>query len=279
MPRIPRPPHPPSPPHVPHVGDVPHAPHVPHVPHARQMASLASPLSGDAVLAIARMHLGETYRFGARVPMGNAGWKGPWDCAEFVSWCVYQATGILFGVEPRDDPVHADAFTGFWADQARAANTLIPVEQAAGIAGAAVLRIPQSGLTGHIVLSDGEGGTVEAHSTARGVCQNNLSGRRWDTGILVPGVRYFHNVTTPNLKPPVPVLRLTDPMTRGKQVMAIQACLNKLGYAAGNEDGVYGPQTAWAVQCFQNDAGLVTDGEVGDATLAALKAKKCRLTG
>jgi N-acetylmuramoyl-L-alanine amidase len=274
MPSVPRPPRPPRPPHVPHVG---HVPHVPHVPHARMMSGLDSGQSGDAILAHARGHIGEQYSLGARAPMSNADWKGPWDCAEFVSWCVYQASGILFGVEPRHDAVRADAYTGFWADQAHAANALITVEQAAGIAGAAVLRIPQSGKIGHIVLSDGKGGSVEAHSSARGVCQNTLSGRRWDVGILVPGVRYFASDTVVPVKPPAEVLRLSDPMTRGDRVRAIQACLNELGFAAGAADGVFGPQTEWAVRSFQNGAGLVADGEVGKATLAALKAKKCKI--
>jgi len=271
MPRVPRPPHPP---HVPHVGHVPHAPHA---PHARTMAAIDGNQSGDAILTLALQHQGEQYTLGARAPMSNTSWKGPWDCAEFVSWCVYQASGILFGVEPRHDPVRADAYTGFWADQARAANALIPVEQAAGIAGAAVLRIPQSGKIGHIAFSDGQGGSVEAHSSAKGVCRHTLSGRRWDVGILVPGVRYFASETTVAVKPPGAVLRLTEPMTRGDLVKAVQACLNKLGYAAGAEDGVFGPQTEWAVRAFQNDAGLVPDGEVGTATLAALKAKKCKV--
>jgi hypothetical protein len=241
-------------------------------------APAGKPPTGDAILTLARQHLGEPYRLGARAPMGNANWQGPWDCAEFVSWCVYQAAGILFGVEPRHDPVRADAYTGFWADQARAANALIPVAQAAGIAGAAVLRIPQSQRVGHIVLSDGKGGTLEAHSAARGVCANSLSERRWDFGILIPGVRYFSADSDITLKPPGDVLRLTEPMTRGERVKAIQLCLAKLGYPVGDADGVFGPQTETAVQAFQNDAGLVADGEVGSGTLAALKAKKCVTT-
>ena len=36
-------------------------------------------------------------------------------------------------------------------------------------------------------------------------------------------------------------------------------------------DGIYGPQTAHAVQQFQNAKGLVADGEVGPATFKALK--------
>jgi hypothetical protein len=76
--------------------------------------------------------------------MSNASWKGPWDCAEFASWCVHQSTGILFGTVPSDDPVRADAFTGFWADQALAAGTDIRIEDALRVPGAALLRVPSA---------------------------------------------------------------------------------------------------------------------------------------
>ena len=37
--------------------------------------------------------------------------------------------------------------------------------------------------------------------------------------------------------------------------------------------------TEMLIQCFQNDAGLVVDGELGDTTQAALKARKSKLAG
>ena len=51
-----------------------------------------------------------------------------------------------------------------------------------------MLRSPQPGATGHIAISDGGGGTVEAHSTKAGVIASTISGRRWDMGILIPEV-------------------------------------------------------------------------------------------
>jgi N-acetylmuramoyl-L-alanine amidase len=131
--------------------------------------------SGDRIVELARQHLGEQYIFGARVPTNNPGWIGPWDCAGFASWCVYQATGILYGTEPRDSSILADAYTGYWAAQAKADNAFISVEDAARIPGACVLRIPKPGRRGHIVLSDGQGGTIEAHSANRGVIQHALA--------------------------------------------------------------------------------------------------------
>jgi hypothetical protein len=67
---------------------------------------------------------------------------------------------------------------------------MISIEQAARTPGAVVLRIPQVGASGHVVLSDGESGTVEAHSSIDGVIHASLSNRSWDMGILVPGIVY-----------------------------------------------------------------------------------------
>lgn len=227
--------------------------------------------TGDDIVAIAKKHLKERYVLGARAPMANAAWKGPWDCAEFASWCLYQATGVLFGTEPDDDPIRADAFTGYWSQQSRAANARVPVEEAAAIVGAFVLRAPASGKVGHIVISDGAGGTIEAHSAARGVVTDTLDGRRWDTGVLPPGVTYFRGpdpvIVAP---PPAGILRVTDPLTKGKAIEKVQRALVKAGFFPGKVDGIYGPQTASAVVAFQAANGLVADGEVGPATRAAL---------
>ena len=124
--------------------------------------------SASDIFALAIKHKGEPYILGARAPMANSKWKGPWDCAEFASWCLYQTTGVLFGVMPRNDPVAADAFTGFWFEQARAASAAVPVEVAARTAGAFVVRKPEIGKIGHIVISDGKGGTATSTPTTGG---------------------------------------------------------------------------------------------------------------
>lgn len=258
-----------------HGGHGGHGGHDGHGFMATMIPSFDSEISGENILALSRKHIGEKYILGARTPMANAEWKGPWDCAEFVSWCVYQATGILFGVEPRNDPVKADAFTGYWGDQARQTGAVIPVNHAARISGACVLRMPQSGRVGHIILSDGMGGTVEAHSSARGVIADSLGGRRWDMGILVPGVRYFASEDPVQVEQPDGILRFVEPMMRGPSIERVQNCLAKLKYPVGQADSVFGPQTESAVQSFQVDNGLVPDGEVGKLTWAVLN-KRCK---
>ncbi len=231
-------------------------------------------LTGDAIVETALDHLGEPYILGARAPMANAKWKGPWDCAEFVSWCVFQTTGILFGTKPRTDPVLADAFTGFWFDQAREAGAVIPVEAAVGVVGAILLRAPAPQAIGHIAFSDGDGGTIEAFNKTRGVIRSKATGRRWDVGVLVPGVSYFQSdAPVPFEPPPLQVLRVTQPLTRGPLVRKVQRALLDAGFKPGKADGVFGPQTAHAVRDFQNAHDLVADGEVGAVTLKALKIK------
>jgi len=238
--------------------------------NAARAVRRAGPQSTHPIVELAARHIGEAYVFGTRAPMANAGWRGPWDCAEFVSWCVFHATGVLYGTEPKD-PLHANAFTGWWADQARADGATVPVETAARTPGAVVLRIPATGRTGHIAISDGHGGTIEAHSSADGVSRHLVGGRIWDMGVLVPGVSYFANESPVVVAPPAErVLRVTNPLTRGAKVRAVQSALHEKGFHPGTLDGIYGPQTASAVRAFQVASGLVADGEAGPITLVAL---------
>lgn len=222
------------------------------------------------ILEIATGHIGEAYVLGARAPLSNSAWKGPWDCAEFASWCVYQASGIIFGAEPDSNPMLADAYTGYWAEHAEVSDASVSVDEALRIPGAMLLRVPLSRRMGHIAISDGKGGTIEAHSTKRGVIAGQATGRRWDYGIIVPGIEYHMSDVPVPQEPPPDILRLTTVMMRGPRVRKIQQRLNKLGYQTGKADGIYGPQTAYAVGQFQNDQGLVADGEVGPETLSAL---------
>jgi N-acetyl-anhydromuramyl-L-alanine amidase AmpD len=133
-----------------------------------------------------------------------------------------------------------------------------------------VLRIAQGKLTGHIVISDGKGGTIEAHSSADGVIKSTLSNRRWDTGILIPWIVYDQKSPAPVTPPSTKVYRVTSPLMHGDKIKELQNALEKQGYDPGGLDGVYGPQTAAAVHAFQLAKGLVPDGEVGPATAGAL---------
>jgi hypothetical protein len=229
-------------------------------------------MNGERILSTAREHVGESYVFGVLAPKSNANWTGPWDCAEFVSWCVFQATGRLYGCGNNNgNPVSADAYTGFWHRDAIARGHRITVAQAAATPGAALLRIPRTGRIGHIVISDGHGGTVEAHSPTRGVIAHRVGGRVWDMGVLVPGVDYEASDAVPDVAVPTGVYRVRSPFMRGPEVERIQKLLKVHGIDPGPIDGAYGPATAAAVLAFQRSKGLVPDGQAGPETIAALE--------
>jgi hypothetical protein len=222
------------------------------------------------LLTLAKRHVGEEYRLGALAPKGNPAWIGPWDCAEFTSWCVFQLTGTLFGCRPESgDPDRADAYTGFWAEDARRKRCVISVGEAAATPGAFVLRLPGSAI-GHVAISSGDGTTIEAHSRRTGVMQGRIAGRRWDFGILVPGIGTGPRAAPVPVEAPGIVLRVKSPWMEGELVRRVQRALAASGFNPGPIDGLYGRQTAAAVRAFQMQKGLAIDGEVGKTTARRL---------
>ncbi len=67
------------------------------------------------------------------------------------------------------------------------------------------------------------------------------------------------------------LLYLRTPFFRGDDVARLQRYSNTLGFDAGHEDSVFGPQADQAVRQFQRASGLVSDGIVGPSTLAAFE--------
>lgn len=67
------------------------------------------------------------------------------------------------------------------------------------------------------------------------------------------------------------LLYLARPMQRGDDVQQLQDKLNRLGFDAGDTDGIFGPDTQAAVVDFQLNAGLHADGTAGPETLEALQ--------
>ena len=73
-------------------------------------------------------------------------------------------------------------------------------------------------------------------------------------------------------------LYLNQPMLRGDDVAELQLRLGALGFDAGKVDGIFGPDTAGAIEEFQLNTGLVADAVCGAATTAALKRMAARVT-
>lgn len=62
------------------------------------------------------------------------------------------------------------------------------------------------------------------------------------------------------------LLKYNNPLLKGEDVKLVQKRLNKLGFDAGTEDGIYGKITEFAVRRFQRAKGLTVDGIVGQNT-------------
>ena len=66
------------------------------------------------------------------------------------------------------------------------------------------------------------------------------------------------------------MLYLRLPHFHGHDVDVLQEALNALGFACGESDGIFGAFTERAVREFQRNAGLPSDGIVGQGTVRAI---------
>jgi N-acetylmuramoyl-L-alanine amidase len=230
--------------------------------------------NGKAVLLFAKLYLGFAYVFGAFVPKNSENYKGAFDCAEFVAFCIFKVYGFLYGCSTSDvsKAAKADAYTGFFDRDALQKGIKISVEEATRTPGSILLRVPQSGAIGHVVFSNGDGTTTEAHSTKMGVIYSVVTGRRWSYGILLPGVEYTANPKI-STKAPAIVYRWMSPLMTGDFVGTIQLALIKAGFDPKGHDQKFGEDTHKAVVAFQKAKGLIADGEVmpNGETAKALK--------
>ena len=146
-----------------------------------------------------------------------------------------------------------------------------------GTSGAMLLRIGdhsdavrdlQERLTqcGHPVTLDGQFGdetfaAVRAFQARRGLRVDGICGSEtW--GVLIESSYTLGDR----------LLYIAAPMLRGDDVSELQRRLNALGFDAGREDGIFGPDTEGALTHFQRERGLEQpDGICGPATVGALK--------
>lgn len=233
---------------------------------------------GKDVLDVGLTKVGQVYVIGANVPLGNAYWKGPWDCAEFASWCVYQAyEGMRFGFAPVKDIAFAEPFSGSWYAQALKHGKIIGTKDALSVPGAVLLRKAGLGGTeyGHVAFSMGDGEHIlEARGSAYGVNIFSAFKRPWSFGCLLPDVDY--GAEPPVFSVPKQVdfgpgyLWLKKPPFKGGDVLTLQTALDAAGINPGPSDGVFGVKTHAAVVSFQISKGLTPDGIVGPQTAKAL---------
>jgi N-acetylmuramoyl-L-alanine amidase len=220
------------------------------------------------VLSFAKKYIGSPYVFGVVVPKSTPNYKGSFDCAEFVAYTIAQVLGVGdYGVR------NGDAYTGFFQVDAKNKGIVISVKDAASIPGAILLRFPAVGAIGHIAFSQGNGKTIEAHSTKYGVIESKVDGRRWDVGVVLPSIPY-NKLTEVNTEAPKIVYRFKHPMMQDPYIKVAQDRLKKLGfYTEPKTDEFFGTKMLDSVIRFQKSQGLIADGEFmpGGETAKALK--------
>jgi N-acetylmuramoyl-L-alanine amidase len=69
-------------------------------------------------------------------------------------------------------------------------------------------------------------------------------------------------------------LYLRVPPFRGDDVREVQGYLNRLGFNAGREDGIFGQDTDRALRAFQHNMALPVDGIAGSSTISCLQRLK-----
>lgn len=100
---------------------------------------------------------------------------------------------------------------------------------------------------------------VRAFQRSRGLRVDGVCGRETWTALVEAGYRLGDRL-----------LYRRRPMLRGDDVADLQARLNALGFDAGREDGIFGPDSEAALREFQRNAGLADDGVLGPGTRETL---------
>jgi hypothetical protein len=157
----------------------------------RERRPALQPATGAAILELARQHIGEQYVWGASAPFENPRYRGPWDCAEFASWVLYQVSGIVYGCIDNDAAIEKlEPWGNSWYRDALRRGRLIPIQDAKRIAGAFYVRRKKGDVPAHVAISDGKGRTVEAMDTAHGVTTGRVERRGFNAAVLIPSVSY-----------------------------------------------------------------------------------------
>lgn len=138
-------------------------------------------MTGEYLVRCALNHVGEAYQLGAAADLDDPHYAGPWDCADFVSWCVVQTYGVKLGLTPAGHP-----YSGAWISWAEDPAHALALEQAYDTPGAILVRRAHHYGAGHVAISDGEGGTIEARGARYGVVRAKGRGRVWDLGGVIP---------------------------------------------------------------------------------------------
>lgn len=133
--------------------------------------------TGAAVVAKAMTQTGDPYIYAYEVNLADPDPKA-FDCSELVQWVCAQL---------KIAPTMPDGAI-YQMQHCQKYGTLIPISTGVKKTGALLFRIASSG--NHVVISRGDGSTIEAKGSAYGVGVFSSEGRGWTHAALIPGVAY-----------------------------------------------------------------------------------------
>ena len=81
----------------------------------------------------------------------------------------------------------------------------------------------------------------EAKGRKYGVVADTVHGRGWDTGVLIPGIKYDSVPEVP-VRPPAELYARNAPNMDKAIIIKIQEALASTGFSPGEIDGEYGPE-------------------------------------
>ena len=157
--------------------------------------------TGQDLIIEAKRHLGDDYYWKQR-PDGStllADYDDPqygssategWDCAELVTYCVYQAYGLQLGLTMPNEDINTfpnEAWSRAWYTDANDPNLMerVTFEQARFTTGAILVAPPDTKKFGHVAISLGDGRIIHATADeAQFDTFNNLK-----TGVDLGGVK------------------------------------------------------------------------------------------
>ena len=118
------------------------------------------------------------------------------------------------------------------------------------------------------IFGSGTAAAVRAVQKAAKIAVDGIVGKDTRTALAAAAVG---GETEPLCPYAPPAVNLRSGST-GEGVKWVQWQLDRLGYAPGKIDGIFGAATDKAVRALQHDAGIAADGIVGANTRAALRA-------
>lgn len=143
-----------------------------------EMETTFSIANASSFVNLALAQKGKSYVYGAPVLPGSADPKA-FDCSSLVAWCADRV-----GVDLTSKGIRTAAQE--W-DYCQKHGGSISVKQAINTRGALVF---ENDPPSHVVISLGNGDTIEAMGTAYGVREGGFAGRNWTHGGLLPGLSY-----------------------------------------------------------------------------------------